>query len=102
MLASGADDSMVLYWDLINSGNSAQLEGLGSANGVHPFGGPSENNGASGTAPNANAKGPAAAWRCDFEVSNVSWSPQANQGVGGARSDWLGVVGGKGVWGVQL
>lgn len=102
MLASGGDDSMVLYWDLINSGNSAQLDashgGTGSANGINPFGGPSENGSAGGAGGNSNAKGPASSWRCDFEVSNISWSPQSNQGGG----DWLGVVGGKGVWGVQL
>lgn len=53
--------------------------------------------------PNANTnvaiKGPASFWRCDYEPSNLSWSPQCK--LGPAGTEWLGVVGGKGVWGVK-
>lgn len=81
MLASGADDSQVLYWDLINSQNAATV---------------STNNGTQMGQPEtigANIKGPAASWRCDYEVGNISWSPSSqltNQG-----GDWLGVTGGR-------
>jgi len=88
MLASGADDSQVLYWDLINSQNAATV---------------STNNGTQMGQPEtigANIKGPAASWRCDYEVGNISWSPSSqltNQG-----GDWLGVTGGRAVWGVKV
>lgn len=84
MLASGADDSLVLSWDLIQPANSAAMS--------DGFGQP-ETTG-------ANVKGPASSWRSDFEVSNLSWSPPSsltNQG-----GDWLGVTGGRAVWGVKF
>ena len=87
MLTSGGDDSQVLYWDLMNAQNAAAVAAV-NANGQQENGG------------NVNMKGPAASWRCDFEVGNISWAPQSqltNQG-----GDWLGVVGGKAVWGVKL
>ncbi|KAI5369560.1 Putative WD repeat-containing protein DCAF7 [Septoria linicola] len=85
MLASGADDSMVLVWDLLNSQNQATVPAL---NG----------NGAEQAA--SASKGPFANWRCEYEVANVSWAPQSqltNQG-----GDWLGVCAGRGVWGVKI
>ncbi|KAF2716443.1 WD40 repeat-like protein [Polychaeton citri CBS 116435] len=88
MLASGADDSTVLVWDLLNSQNQAQL----AANG-----------GASGSAPaqsDVQAKGPSASWKCEYEVGNVSWAPQS--ALTGQGGDWLGVCAGRGVWGVKL
>ncbi|KAF2840499.1 WD40 repeat-like protein [Patellaria atrata CBS 101060] len=91
MLASGADDSLVLIWDLLHSQNGAQLNGeLGAGN---PSGA------GSGQAP-LNAKGPAASWRCDFEIANLSWAPQS--GLTAQGGEWLGVCGGRGVWGVKL
>ena len=83
MLASGGDDALVLCWDLINSQNSAALS---PTNGQTEIG--------------ANAKGPASSWRCDYEVSNLSWSPQSQLTSQGG--EWLGVTGGRGVWGVKL
>lgn len=80
MLASGGDDSQVLVWDLLNSGNGASING-----------------GAQGE---AQAKGPSASWRCDYEVNNISWAPQS--ALTGQGGDWLGVCAGKGVWGVKL
>lgn len=122
MLASGADDSTVCLWDLFTPGNGAVLDGhaattdtLSSNNGApsnHPL--PSTNShtpaqpaasgsgSASGgnTAQTPNTKGPAASWRCDYEVANLSWAPQSSMmGQGG---EWLGVTGGRGIWGVKL
>ncbi|CAD0115086.1 unnamed protein product [Aureobasidium uvarum] len=80
MLASGGDDSQVLVWDLLNSGNGASLNG--------------------GVQGEAQAKGPSASWRSDYEVNNISWAPQS--ALTGQGGDWLGVCAGKGVWGVKL
>ena len=64
-LASGADDSLVLIWDLI--GQTGQ--------GISP---------ASNT-----ERGPSAAWQCEYEVSNLSWAPQNDTlGVCGGRVLW--------------
>lgn len=96
ILASGADDCQVLYWDLMNSQNSATL--AGNANG-NVFGGPMDGNGGNATNnASSNAKGPAASWRADVEVGNISWSPKVQSHGGG---DWLGVSGGRAVWGVH-
>ncbi|KAK5005932.1 hypothetical protein LTR39_005797, partial [Cryomyces antarcticus] len=76
MLASGADDSMVLLWDLINASNAAPAPSV-NGTGTPALAGSLD----------ANAKGPAASWRCDYEVGNVSWAPQSpltNQG-----GDWI-------------
>jgi WD repeat-containing protein 68 len=84
-LASGADDSMVLVWDLLNSQFQPTVPAL-NGNGA----GQGE----------SSVKGPLANWRCEYEVGNVSWAPQSqltNQG-----GDWLGVCAGRGVWGVKL
>ena len=88
MLASGADDSLVLSWDLITAQNSAAMSPV---NGM-PMGQP-ETSG-------ANVKGPASSWRCDFEAGNLSWAPQSQLTSQGG--DWLGVTGGRAVWGVKF
>ncbi|PSK34188.1 DDB1 and CUL4-associated factor 7 [Elsinoe australis] len=83
MLASGADDSLVLVWDLLGAASSQAVNGGGQP-------GQSE----------AQTKGPSASWRSPYEVSNISWAPQSvltSQG-----GDWLGVCGGRGIWGVKL
>ncbi|PPJ52604.1 hypothetical protein CBER1_11040 [Cercospora berteroae] len=85
MLASGADDSTVLLWDLLNSQNQASVPAL-NGNGTEQSA--------------STVKGPLANWRCEYEVANVSWAPQSqltNQG-----GDWLGVCAGRGVWGVKI
>lgn len=90
MLASGADDSLVLVWDLLNQ-NTTSVTGAGGANGAQP-GQP----GAGGDI----GRGPTASWRCDYEVGNLSWAPQS--GLTSQGGDWLGVTGGRGLWGVKL
>lgn len=88
-LASGADDSLVLIWDLVSQANAATLPaGLNGTQAAQT---------ASGT---DNARGPAACWQCDYEVGNISWAPQSTLTSQGG--DWLGVAGGRGVWGVSL
>lgn len=85
MLASGADDSLVLLWDLLNASSGQPLNG--NAGGAPGQG-------------EALVKTPSASWRCDYEVSNISWAPQSvlmSQG-----GDWLGVCGGRGIWGVKM
>ena len=84
-LASGGDDSLVLIWDLLSQGN------LGTANGAHGQ--------QVGPATTSTERGPIASWMCEYEVGNISWAPQraSNQG-----NDWLGVSGGRGIWGVSL
>jgi len=75
-LASGGDDCQVLIWDL-----------LGQA--------PSGVNGA----PADNTRSPVASWQCDYEVGNLGWVPHLSTPEYG---EWLGVSGGRGVWGVKL
>lgn len=85
MLASGADDSHVLVWDLLSSQGGAPV-----MNG----------NGNVGQQGEVHGKGPAASWRCEYEVANVSWAPQS--ALTGQGGDWLGVCAGRGVWGVKI
>lgn len=87
-LASGGDDSLVLIWDLLNHENAASVSGMNGTQQSHT---------ASGT---ENARGPAASWQCDYEVGNISWAPQS--GLTSQGSEWLGVSGGRGIWGVNL
>lgn len=87
ILASGGDDSLVLIWDLINQQNAA------------PLAQPPQT---SGTPATPSERGPAAAWQCDYEVSNISWSPQSGTNPSGNPREWLGVCGGRGIWGVSL
>ena len=72
LLASGADDSLVLVWDLMSHAGAVTAQAPGLTN---------------------TERGPAAAWGCDFEVSNISWAPE---------NDCLGVCGGRGFWGVTM
>lgn len=85
-LASGGDDSLVLIWDLLSQSNTAL-----TANGSQQ---------ASSTNLEMNSQGPMASWQCDYEVSNISWAPQS--GLTNQGGDWLGVTGGRSVWGVSL
>ena len=83
-LASGADDSMVLIWDLLSQ--STALAPPGPAINGAPV-------------PD-NSRGPTAFWQCDYEVGNISWAPHSALNNDGG--DWLGVSGGRGIWGVKV
>ncbi|KAL8777806.1 MAG: hypothetical protein Q9213_007703 [Squamulea squamosa] len=85
-LASGGDDSLVLIWDLLSQGN------LNPVNGAH--GQPIS------AATTSTERAPIASWMCDYEVGNISWAPQS--GLTSQEADWLGVSGGRGVWGVCM
>lgn len=101
MLASGADDSLVLIWDLINAQNAAVING--DAQGTHPNTPASAHPANGGQQPSnatAGQKGPYASWRCDYEVGNLSWAPQS--ALTGHGGEWVGVCGGRGIWGVKL
>ncbi|WEW59224.1 hypothetical protein PRK78_004693 [Emydomyces testavorans] len=89
-LASGADDSLVLIWDLINQNNAATVSSQALTNQPHHGG---------GSGSSMVERGPAAAWQCDYEVSNVSWAPHT---PGSNATGWLGVSGGRGVWSVSI
>ncbi|EEP77931.1 conserved hypothetical protein [Uncinocarpus reesii 1704] len=89
-LASGADDSLVLIWDLINQNNAASISSQAQAGQTHLSG---------STGVSTMERGPAAAWQCDYEVSNVSWAPHT---PGSNAAGWLGVSGGRGLWGVSI
>ncbi|KAJ2895477.1 hypothetical protein MKZ38_006414 [Zalerion maritima] len=79
-LASGGDDSQVHIWDIMTTNGSFNMAG---ANGV--------------SNPDAH-RAPVASWQCDYEVGNVGWVPR----LPGESGDWLGVSGGRGVWGVRI
>lgn len=96
VLASGADDSLVLLWDLINQHNAAPV----APSNHPPPPNPNPNNPRAPTT--TTDRGPAAAFQCDYEVSNISWSPQGGTTGSGHPRDWLGVCGGRGIWGVGL
>jgi WD repeat-containing protein 68 len=112
MLASGGDDSLVLVWDLLHSNNGAVVPNGGGGTGdigvlpptatmnatpsTNATGQPS----AGTAAASANLKGPAASWKCEYEVANLSWAPPS--GLTAQGGEWVGVAGGRGVWGVKL
>lgn len=107
MLASGGDDSLVLVWDLLHSQNGAIIKDAPETN-APPLMTLSGNNAApvpgtpqtGTTAANVSLKGPAASWGCEYEVSNLSWAPQS--GLTAQGGEWVGVAGGRGVWGVKI
>jgi DDB1- and CUL4-associated factor 7 len=94
-LASGGDDGLVLVWDLLNQA-TGQVIGASGANGT----GSSGTGRATGEAAATVEKTPGATWRCEYEVGNCSWAP--NSSLTGQGGEWVGVSGGRGVWGVKL
>jgi WD repeat-containing protein 68 len=96
MLASGADDSLVLVWDLLHSQNGAVIAGEPNLEPLPPQ--PAPQGGTQQA--NVSLKGPASSWSCDYEVANLSWAPQSM--LTGQGGEWVGVAGGRGVWGVKV
>jgi WD repeat-containing protein 68 len=88
VLATGGDDALVLVWNIMNPNIGASLNGTDTNNGTTPTGQP------------VATKGPFSSWPCEFEVGNLSWAPQSRLST--KSEEWLGVSGGKGIWGVQL
>jgi len=101
-LASGADDSLVLLWDLLSASTSTPAslsQGSGQVNGANSGNANTQTAGSAGQG-DVQIKTPVATWRCPYEVSNLSWAPQSVLTSGGG--DWLGVCAGRGVWGVKM
>ncbi|KAH6620470.1 WD40-repeat-containing domain protein [Boeremia exigua] len=99
MLASGGDDSLVLVWDLLHANTGAAISSEHAAP-PQPVVAPQPANGTGAQNVPVGQKGPYASWRCDYEVGNISWAPQS--ALTGQGGDWVGVAGGRGVWGVKL
>ncbi|KAG7005625.1 hypothetical protein G7Y79_00018g044320 [Physcia stellaris] len=97
-LASGGDDSLVMIWDLLNQSSSQTANLVG--NTVPNANGSQAQPGHASTGAEGASQGPTCSWQCDYEVNNLSWSPQSFLTSRG--NDWLGVSGGRGVWGVCL
>jgi len=103
MLASGADDHLVLIWDLLHSENAASINpdtpGFRptTPRTAHP---PNGGAGAQGSGNLPGQKGPYASWKCEYEVGNISWAPQS--ALTGHGGEWVGVSGGRGMWGIKL
>ncbi|KAJ4357531.1 uncharacterized protein N0V89_002107 [Didymosphaeria variabile] len=104
MLASGGDDSLVLVWDLLHSQNGAVISGDHAAPPPPPASAQPPNGGqgssTQATGGTMGQKGPYASWRCEYEVGNLSWAPQS--ALTGSGGEWVGVCGGRGIWGVKL
>ncbi|KAL9102810.1 MAG: hypothetical protein Q9163_002088 [Psora crenata] len=91
-LASGGDDSLVLIWDLLNQTTSSSSTSGAAGNGHQGQQGQQ-------TSP-LSSQAPVASWQCDYEVGNLSWAPQS--GLTSQGTEWLGVSGGRGIWGVSM
>jgi WD repeat-containing protein 68 len=99
MLASGGDDSLVLVWDLFHANNGATISQEHAAPPQPPVTAPTTGGAGTQNAP-VGQKGPYTSWRCDYEVGNISWAPQS--ALTGQGGEWVGVAGGRGIWGVKL
>ncbi|KAI5286227.1 hypothetical protein KEM54_006952 [Ascosphaera aggregata] len=91
-LASGADDCLVCIWDLMNTRSNSIVQtpqphgtAHGSSSGVTP-----------------TEQNPVAAWRSDFEVSNISWSSHIPSQGSRSGKGWLGVCSGRVLTGVAI
>ncbi|RMZ79214.1 hypothetical protein DV738_g3524, partial [Chaetothyriales sp. CBS 135597] len=101
VLASGADDCLVLLWDLVNSTGAAPSSTIPTAGSAQAA---ASGPGSAVTGPgSAQERRPSAVWECGYEVSNLSWAPSwagSQQSNGGIST--LGVCGGRSFWAVQL
>ncbi|KAI1361727.1 WD40-repeat-containing domain protein [Xylaria arbuscula] len=80
LLATGGDDCQVLLWDLMNPPMTSPSTNGGGGSDKHFT--------------------PVASWNCDYEVGNLGWAPPLDNSD--SAGDWLGVSGGRGVWGVKV
>ncbi|KAA8903607.1 WD40-repeat-containing domain protein [Sphaerosporella brunnea] len=80
VLAAGGDDCEVLVWDVFGAAGAGPSGSIKTEKGVEL------------------ERTPIAWWGCETEVNNISWSPS----VGKSGSDWIGVVGGRGVYGLAV
>jgi WD repeat-containing protein 68 len=80
VLAAGGDDCEILVWDVFGAGGAGPSGSIKTEKGVE------------------QERNPIAWWGCETEVNNLSWSPS----VGKTGSDWIGVVGGRGVYGLAV
>jgi WD repeat-containing protein 68 len=78
VLAAGGDDCEVLVWDVFGAAGAGPSGSIKTEKGVEL------------------ERNPIASWSCETEVNNLSWSPS----VGKTGSDWIGVVGGRGLYGL--
>lgn len=99
-IAAGGDDCLVLVWDLLNSNTTVPLNNPGSGSGQS--GPPGAPQGQIVGQQESHARTPVKVWRSDWEVNNISWSAPTLSGATTGPSEWLGVVGGRGIWGVKL
>jgi WD repeat-containing protein 68 len=99
MLASGGDDSLVLVWDLLHAQAGGTISNEHAAAPPAPVATQPANGTGAQSVP-VGQKGPWASWRCDYEVGNISWAPQS--ALTGQGGDWIGVAGGRGVWGGRV
>ncbi|KAI5808800.1 WD40-repeat-containing domain protein [Peziza echinospora] len=97
-IAAGGDDCLVLVWDLLNSSTSVPLNAPGTVTSTTP----GANQGPIVGQQESHARTPVMCWRSDWEVNNISWSPPTTAGNVTGASEWLGVVGGRGIWGVKI
>ena len=81
-------------------GGTGVSGGAGSGTGAGAGAAGSGSGSGSSTTASINAKGPAVSWRCEYEIANLSWAPQSHLTSHGG--DWVGVCGGRGIWGVKL
>ncbi|RMD39354.1 hypothetical protein DV735_g5771, partial [Chaetothyriales sp. CBS 134920] len=84
VLASGADDCLVLLWDLVNSTAAAPSSTISATGSQAAASGPASAVAGPGS---AQERRPSAVWECGYEVSNLSWAPswaggqQSNGGI---------------------
>ena len=87
-----------MIWDLLNQ-SSNQATSLMNAT-VPTANGSQGQQGNVSTSSEGNSLGATSSWKCDYEVNSLSWSPQSFLTSRG--NDWLGVTGGRGVWGLSM
>ncbi|KAK8064399.1 WD40-repeat-containing domain protein [Apiospora phragmitis] len=107
LLATFAQDSNVIRILDVRQPGQALLELRGHNGSVNCVEwSPLTRNAGVGNAPSNSGPGSTdkhltsvASWQCDYEVGNLGWTPPLPNSDAG---EWLGVSGGRGVWGVKI